>query len=716
MRKRLSGSALLLVGGIISILAVSFFGWSLWRIQNEASDLRTSELKLEELTQELLQSIGYTGLIHDFKNCVLRPNELFYCDRAEEDARTALALINEIGTLSRENELEIDLVSMQEAVRAYGRQVSIVKQSHARGVPVEEIDAQVRVDDLPAARELAVSIPKARETLFGSVETLAWTYFALSVVGIALLLVLTVLFILLSRYEGRFIRQKQERLDAVFSAISGGVIGLDGQGGIRLINPTARRLLNIPARRPPMPWPAHLRFRVPGQMDDTASVDLRFRALNDDHMAAELFNIEQEGSAVPAQYVRVSSAALTEASSGLAAVIFVDDVTVEERNRQQIERNSRLDALGQLSGGIAHDFNNVLATILYSVNLTMKEPQTEKAKRLLRRALSTIERARQLTERLLAFGRRAPGKAHSRAISAVFRDFEALARTAIEADVEVCFVEEEEGLYVHCDQAQLENALLNLVLNGRDAIRDAQKGGRITVAARPVQKEVPAGPSDAEGETIVRRFIEISVTDDGPGMNEEIRARSTDPFFSMKPTGRGTGLGLAMVYGFVQQSEGEFRIYSAPDHGTTVRMTLPRGTERDQREGTMSQEPPARAGGETILLVEDEADLLEMMKEVLVDLGYRVETAGTGQEAWARVEQGLEFDVLLSDVVMPGGLTGFDLAEKVRARMPGRPVILMSGYAGLSHAQAEAGTVTVLQKPCMPAELARALRDALDGA
>lgn len=711
MYRWVSGRTLLLAGGVGSVLAAAMFVATLWITWQDARDLRGSELRLEVLAQDLLQTIGYTGMIHNFKNCVLRPDEPDYCTNAASDARRALDLMDQIEALSRERELDIELPELRTAVLAYAENVPRVIEGHAAQEPVRDLDAAVRVDDLPAARNLRETISAARETISARISGIGRSYFTQSVAGIAAMLLLAALFVALSRYESRVIREKQERLDAVFTAILGGVVGFDGQGRIRLVNPPARRLLNLATAAPPMDWPARLHVTPQGDEAGNEPEDIVGRVLKGTPISGELYTLGQDGAVERPRYLRLSSAKLSESTSGLGAVLFMEDVTDQERNRQKIERSSRLDALGELSGGIAHDFNNLLATILYAVELSLKEPQTPRATDLLGRALATVDRARQLTERLLAFGRRSPGKVHSWPVTQAFEDFEALARTAIGAEIELVLDVESPDLLVHCDQAQLENALLNLVINSRDAIRDSGRGGKIILQARPVETAVPETGILRRGKPEVTRFVEISITDDGPGMDEETRQRATDPFFTKRLRGRGTGLGLAMVYGFVQQSQGDLKIYSAPDHGTTIRMTLPRGTREDRREPPVGQGDVQHGDGETVLLVEDEADLLDMMSALLADLGYRVGTATSGQEAWDRIAAGERFDILLSDVVMPGGMSGIDLAQKVRERMPGAAVILMSGYAGLSQTRSEAPDVPILQKPCMPGDLARALRD-----
>lgn len=306
--------------------------------------------------------------------------------------------------------------------------------------------------------------------------------------------------------------------------------------------------------------------------------------------------------------------------------------------------------------------------------------------------------------------------------SDVLEEFEKLVRPMLEAQVEIDITVDEHDLRHFCDQTQLETALMSLVLNARDAILRSGKGSRIDIRARPVRalnKELDAQQAEAKADApdgSSFRYVEISVSDYGPGMDDETLARSTDPFFTTKDTNSGTGLGLAMVYGFVRQSDGDLRIYSELGVGTTVQLTVPRGSETGAREEAVPEEIIAPGGGQTLLVVEDEPQLLTMITDVLHDLGYRVVSARSGQDALALVEAGEQFDLLLTDVVMPGKVGGFELARRLRALRPTVPVIYTSGYTGFTASEMGEVRAPLLQKPTPPAELADAIFQALRNA
>lgn len=529
-----------------------------------------------------------------------------------------------------------------------------------------------------------------------------------------------------------------ERLNAVLTTVNSAIIGLDAAKNVISLNPIARHVLGGVSAAPPFPWPEAIKFlRAEDLKPLDASADPVNRALAGAPINNETHLMTRAGSADGARYMRVSTAVVAGDDApavgfekALRAVIVLDDITEQERNRQQMERHGRLDALGQLTGGISHDFNNLLTTLLYTVELAKADASTEDARALLDTAIASIDRGKDLTDRLLAFAKAAPANVRSQRVSDVLTEFERLARPTIEDSISLELDAGEPGLAASCDGSQLDAALLNLVLNSRDAMLASGRGDLIRIAARAV--EGPQWPiagdtahtvafssrdrfeqrGDASGPPV--RSVEISVTDNGPGMESAVLRRATDPFFTTKRQRKGTGLGLSMVYGFVMQAGGEMRIYSEPGVGTTVRLVLPRADERKPAQRTPPA-PPPRGAGERILLVEDEKQLLSLMRRVLSDLGYVVSTAENGEEAVALLTTANPFDLLITDVVMPK-MGGFELAAQVRARFPELPILFMSGYIGFSSEEAGVASAEVLQKPCPPQELATAVRTALDAA
>jgi len=524
-------------------------------------------------------------------------------------------------------------------------------------------------------------------------------------------------------------------LQLVLDTSSSGIIGLGVDGTVVSINPAARHMLGAINDPVPFSWPSAIQFLDNEDVRPLdASADPINRALAGQVLKSEIAVMTRVDDEREPRYVRLASAPTPDdARDDIKTVVIIDDVSEQEKHRQQVERASRLDALGQLTGGIAHDFNNLLATIQYAVELSIPGVDNDKTRGYLDTALNSVKRGSKLTNRLLAFAKRQPGFSKSADVSRIVEEFHALTKPVIEESITLEIIVDHPDLWVYCDISQLENALLNLVLNSRDAIMRAGIGNRIVIKVRGVteidadnvlRRELPhsyiANGMHAEHSDDVERsdgkvfrYIEFAVTDNGPGMSEEIKNRSIDPFFTTKETNSGTGLGLSMVYGFIQQSDGELRIYSEPEQGTTIRMLLPRGTTAGEREAPVERLPIPMGEGR-ILIVEDEVALLNIMEEIIRSLGYDVLSASSGREAVALYERGETFDLLLTDIVMPGGLGGFDLARRLRAEIPDLPIVYMSGYTGL--AQSAMGNVVapMIQKPCPPAELAAVIRGELD--
>ncbi|MEL7197331.1 MAG: PAS domain-containing protein [Pseudomonadota bacterium] len=515
-------------------------------------------------------------------------------------------------------------------------------------------------------------------------------------------------------------------LETIFDSTTNGIIGLDEKGTIVRVNRRARHMLGGISDPTPFAWPDTIQFLDIETMQslDNSADPIR-RALSGAKIYNETHLMRRVQTGDTIRYVRISCSPVDYIKGAAQLVVVLDDVSFEERNRQAIERQSRLDALGQLTGGIAHDFNNLLASLLYAIDLAARAKSKSSRDAYFEIATGSVERGRELTSRMLSFARQQPGLATAKSTTEVFESFYQLVRPMIESNININFDIDDPDLMQFCDHVQLETTLMNLVLNARDAILRAGKGNRIDIRARGVRasQELPerdleietdfSGSSDPEASY---RYVEISVSDDGPGMDEETLMRCTDPFFTTKKDNSGTGLGLAMAYGFARQSNGELRVYSELGIGTNVQLTLPRATSEGTREAAMAEEPVVKGNNERILIVEDEAMLLSMISEVVEDLGYVVLTARSGREALNKIKEGETIDLLLTDIVMPGGIGGFDLAREVRSIHPLLPVIYMSGYTGYTKAEMGAIPAPLLQKPTKRNVLAEAISNELSKA
>ena len=375
----------------------------------------------------------------------------------------------------------------------------------------------------------------------------------------------------------------------------------------------------------------------------------------------------------------------------------------QEKLREQLQHAQKMEAIGQLTGGVAHDFNNILLTISGNLELgRMRLNDPAAIDNYIEDALRGVQRARDLIKRLQAFSRRQPLTPEVLDVIALVDSMRTLLQRTLGENIDVHFDTDAGGSHAcRLERAQLENAILNLALNARDAMPG---GGTLSVATRWLPNEAVEELDAAHG------CIRLSVRDSGSGMTEETIAHAVEPFFTTKKAGQGSGLGLSMVYGFVQQSGGDFRIQSEPGLGTTVEIDLPcveSGT-RPVKEETSDEAAP-RGNGELILLVEDEASVRDLTAKVLEEWGYRVLVAEDGQQGLEVLKARDDLNLLLTDVVMPGGIDGFELADQSRLLRPELPVMLVSGHpldTRVSGEQ-EQWLQVLLQKPYRSHELAR---------
>ena len=403
--------------------------------------------------------------------------------------------------------------------------------------------------------------------------------------------------------------------------------------------------------------------------------------------------------------------------SGEGIAILFRDITehkqaVEARRliEEQLHQSQKMEAVGQLTGGVAHDFNNLLMVI--SGNLELIDDRAgdnDSVRQLAASARKAADRGASLIAQLLAFSRRQKLNPKPVHVGALIRDFGGLIRRAIGEGCEIKFVFDDHLYPCHVDPAQLETALLNLALNGRDAMPD---GGTLEIEARNVTLDDGAIAGAAAGS-----YVRLSIKDTGCGMPPEILNRVFEPFFTTKEVGKGTGLGLSMVYGFVRQSGGHVAIESAVGTGSTVSLYLPKSIETPDAQVQLVQMRNPPAGSGRILVVDDDDDVLDVTSELLRQLGYQLQCARNGTEAIRMLKAGEPFDLLFSDVVMPQEISGIELAREAKRLCNGIKVVLMSGNAAdmLARHKAE-GEFPIIGKPFRRAELAQYLKLVMLGA
>jgi signal transduction histidine kinase len=385
--------------------------------------------------------------------------------------------------------------------------------------------------------------------------------------------------------------------------------------------------------------------------------------------------------------------------SGTGAVIGIVPEAVETTQRVRAEtalrQSMKMEAIGQLTGGLAHDFNNLLTAVVGNLDLIRMRSTEDNVRKWAENAFKAAERGAKLTSQLLAFSRTQKLDTAPVDVNALITEMQDLLNQSLGANVAVKF-EPYSGLPpAVADTNQLELAILNLSLNARDAMPD---GGTLTI-------RTALSADDAQS-------ILISVTDTGSGMAPDVVARAFDPFFTTKPTGKGTGLGLSQVYGIVRQAGGEVTIDSKIGKGTTVTLRLPRANHAGARETHHDAATPRAAKSEKLLLVDDDPDVRDIISRVLGELGYTVHEAGGGQEALSALADYTP-DLLIADFAMPN-MNGAELVTAARKRNGDLKVLFVSGYADSAVLESAVGDALLLRKPFRPADLATAVRNALD--
>jgi signal transduction histidine kinase/DNA-binding response OmpR family regulator len=378
-----------------------------------------------------------------------------------------------------------------------------------------------------------------------------------------------------------------------------------------------------------------------------------------------------------------------------------------------LQRSQKLEAIGKLTGGVAHDFNNILQVVGGNLELLQRRVEQLRpggdSRQLLETALQAVERGGKLSSQLLAFARRQPLQPVVVNPGRIVGDMDDLLRRALGETVQIETVRGGGLWNTVVDPNQLENVILNLAINARDAMPG---GGRLTIEignALLDDSYVAAEPDIKPGQ-----YVLIAVSDTGSGMSRDVLERACEPFFTTKPEGVGTGLGLSMAYGFVKQTGGHFRIYSEPGEGTTVKMYFPRSFEAENSVTRLTG-GPVEGGSETVLVVEDDPAVQRTVVEMLGSLGYRVLKADNATAALVIVKSGMPIDLLFTDVVMPGPLRSPELARQAKAHLPGLAVLFTSGYTqnAIVHGGRLDPGVELLSKPYGRDQLARKVRHLL---
>ena len=498
-------------------------------------------------------------------------------------------------------------------------------------------------------------------------------------------------------------------LRSVIDNVVDGLVIIDQNGLVEAFNPAAERMFGYSAgevlgREIKMLMPEPDR----GRHQDYVADYLRTGEARIIGIGREVVGARKDGSVFP-MYLSVGEMA------GKGARRFIGilrDVTEHKALERQLRQSHKMDALGQLTGGVAHDFNNLLAVLSMDLDeldeLTQGQAQLQE---LVNEARDVVRSGGELTRVLLAFAKRQILEPADLDIAELVGRMIAMFRRTLGEDIEIDTIEPPGLWRVWADPAQLENSLLNLALNARDAMPD---GGRLTIELQNTSLDQAYAAS--HNEVVAGEYVLLSIADTGHGMPGDVVEKAFDPFFTTREFDGGNGLGLSMVYGFVKQSGGHIAIYSEVDYGTTVNMFLPRVPAEAAGASQRPVTDEAPVGSETIMLVEDYPQLRRRAKKLLTELGYNVFDAENGSDALAKLERVGKPDLLFTDVVMPGGMTGPQLVEAAWRRWPDLKVLYTTGHAdhpGRDEETRRSNTDT-LRKPYTKRDLAIAIRGVLD--
>jgi signal transduction histidine kinase/CHASE3 domain sensor protein/DNA-binding NarL/FixJ family response regulator len=506
------------------------------------------------------------------------------------------------------------------------------------------------------------------------------------------------------------LRHSASVLDSTFAGMAEAVLVVDDEGEVVLSNSAAERLLHCRPGTTIAQWRTqNVAYRTDGSTQLTCGEMPMARALRGEQFDEQEIIVRRIGGHDPIHLV-VGGRPLHDASGAVSgASVIYRDITAARETERKLHQAQKLDAIGKLTGGVAHDFNNMLTVITGTTEILVgglrDRPDLQAVASLIDQA---ADRCAELIQHLLAFARKQPLQPRNVDINGTILDIAKLLRPTLGEQIEIESIFEPGVSMALIDPSQLANAMLNLAINARHAMPN---GGKLMLETANIVLDEAYAQSNVD----VRpgAYVMIAVSDTGIGMSTEVCERVFEPFFTTREVGKGTGLGLSMVYGFVKQSGGHIKIYSEQGHGTTIRLYLP--AAGGSADATVPAALPIPGAGETILVVEDDDLVRGFVIAQLRSLGYRTVAVGNGNAALTYAKSGEPFDLLFTDVVMPGGMTGRQLADEVTRRRPGTKILYTSGYtenAIVHHGRLDQG-VLLLSKPYRKSALASMVRLAL---
>jgi PAS domain S-box-containing protein len=510
-------------------------------------------------------------------------------------------------------------------------------------------------------------------------------------------------------------RRIAEVLDNTINSMIDAVLVGDRDGNIVLCNPAAQRVMNIRVGMTHPQWThAHEILMADGVTPMPLEQRPLMRAVRGESFENYEIIVRFPHLSMPVTFVSTGGPIRAGSQDAAGGVVVYHDVTEVRETERQLRQAQKMESVGQLTGGVAHDFNNILTVITGTIEILEEgvadRPELAAIAKMIDDA---AERGSQLTRNLLAFSRRQPLQPRKTNVNELVVETARLLRPTLGENIEIEAMLDDNASLALIDPSQLTTSLLNLAINARDAMPN---GGKLTFETSDVVLDdsyTAMNPDTRPGP-----YVMIAVSDNGSGIAGAIIDKVFEPFFTTKAPGKGSGLGLSMVYGFVKQSEGHIKIYSEESYGTTIKIYLPRATDQAEPSALTAPAVLIDGGYETILIVEDDALVRTYVTAQVKSLGYRTFSATNGAEALALIDGDAPVDLLFTDVVMPGGMNGRQLADEARKRRPELKVLFTSGYtenAIVHHGRLDPG-VLLLAKPYRKPQLAEMIRVALDAA
>lgn len=668
---------------------------------------------LPRLIIQLERAIGYGGFIHNFKNLVLRPGEEFYFEAAISDHLILTGILAEIEQLTSEAGIEADIAPVKKTLSEYREQVGQVYAAHEKGIPIVEIDRMVRISDDDARAQLA----EFEQDLLQVMQRRRASFYLISAVLLSSVFAGAALLVYLQARRRHQAEQDHEALKEnetyllqaeriaqlgrwktdpggrmTWSAATGAICGVDEPGGMETFEAFLHRVIQSDQPK--------LRVAMEKAMQSGGEFSCVHRMQRSEDTVISVVN---------------SGEVVKDASGSFKGFVgTLQDISELVDMESELRQSQKMEAIGNLAGGMAHDFNNILAVILGNLELLRSEQSPEKHPQYINSAIDATRRGADLTRNMLGFARRSHLNPRPIKANDLVRDVVAWAARLLPATIKIETSLLENLWSFTADETIAKSALLNLMLNARDALAE---GGTLTIETANVR--IDDDYVEQRGEDLVPgRYVMLAISDTGTGMDEATLEKVFDPFFSTKPTGQGTGLGLSMVLGFMKQSGGTVRVYSEPGVGTTFKLFFKaesQGLFATDRAPQKLQKDFGNIQGKRLLLVEDNLDLLEALQNMLSETGMKVTAAKSGDEALAIWSETQHFDVVATDIVMPGKLQGTHLAKEIRAKNGSVPFIFMSGYANeaMVHGNGLRPEDVRLMKPVSKTTLLLAISDAL---